>query len=343
MSIKKYVFFSLVYIFVVALYVWNLQLEDYTFSLFTYSFTYSVFVWFMAPLVILFGFSLLHILFYSFINFLHNKTIQKDITQLQKIINQKIINNKINQSSIKTPQIKKLADFIECLSVDVLDDKCELVGEMCPKIKYLLKIKNKEYVSSNKLPLDYDNPYYYQNMINKINAKDGFAKEVFNADEDDDRFNDELREYAINKIIQSNTISEIKEIIEDKKLYIDALFALFTKDAKKLSDNKDDILSNDDILKLTKDVEVSDEQYLKIAKIYLKHCDPDRLISLFDDFKSADENAINAYLYILAQYEMLDKLRSVLSSLKPNEAKPYRALVDLKEASKHYKITDFIN
>jgi hypothetical protein len=351
MNIKKYIIFGLLFIFAVALYVWNLELDDYTFNIFSYSWTYSIFIWFLAPLVALFIFSLLHIIFYSLVNFLNKKTIERDIDRLQTVISQKMLNNKIELSGFKTEQLKKLANFVEHLNIEVGESDYDFDGNTNANIKYLKKIKNGEYVSSRKLSLDKDSPYYNQNILNKIKTNDDYAKKVFNQFDDDD-FSDEHRAYAFDKLINSNNMDEMKQIIADNTLDKSSFLKLINKDSKN-SDNKpsnsskndkkqQQALSNVEILDYAKDIKLSKDEFLNIAKAYLKTSDPEKLISLFDDLKSKDENATNAYLYILAEYEMLDKLRDIIDFLKPQDAKVYRALLDLKDASKQYKISDFV-
>jgi len=342
MSIKKYIVFGVLFLLAVALYVWSLELGDFTISLFAYSWTYSVFIWFMAPLVALFAFSLMHILFYSLINYLNNNATKRDINKLKTIINQRILNNNIDTSSIKSEQIKDIAKLIGMLKIDVADGDFAFDEDMASNLKYLTQIKRGKYVHPKHINLDVNSSYYHQNIINQINHKDSFAKEVFTS-QDEEKYNDELRHYALCEIIKSNKIEDIISIIGGHKICDKGLMKLLKKDAKCNEKKTNECLKNSDILDFVKDTKLSKEQYLEIAKDYLKNCDPDRLISLFDDLKSNDENAMEAYLYILAQYEMLDKLRDILSSLKPNEAKPYKALLDLKDASKQYKISDFIN
>ena len=61
---------------------------------------------------------------------------------------------------------------------------------------------------------------------------------------------------------------------------------------------------------------------------------PEQLIRLFEDIASAKEEYTTSYLYVLAEYEMIDKIRDILVNNSSDEYLPFRALIDLKDAGK---------
>jgi hypothetical protein len=65
---------------------------------------------------------------------------------------------------------------------------------------------------------------------------------------------------------------------------------------------------------------------------------PDQLIKLLEELSIDNEAATEAYLYVLFEYEMIDEARSILSGSAQNEYKPYKALLDLKDAGKYYNL-----
>ena len=61
-------------------------------------------------------------------------------------------------------------------------------------------------------------------------------------------------------------------------------------------------------------------------------------IKLYEELSCEDENSSEAYLYILFEFEMIDTLREVLDATSDKDFKAFRALLDLKDNSKHYTL-----
>ena len=79
---------------------------------------------------------------------------------------------------------------------------------------------------------------------------------------------------------------------------------------------------------------------ITLAKLYKNTLDPDKLLDLFETLSNENEEASGSYFYVLLELEMIEKLNDLLAGYKNDEFKIYRALLDLKEAGKHYSIDD---
>jgi hypothetical protein len=77
-----------------------------------------------------------------------------------------------------------------------------------------------------------------------------------------------------------------------------------------------------------------------ITKKYFK---PDENLQLFRTYQEKDENAQNAYMYLLFEYELLDQVSNYLDEQGESEFMKFRALYQLKKSSNKYKLEDIID
>ena len=94
-------------------------------------------------------------------------------------------------------------------------------------------------------------------------------------------------------------------------------------------------MTNDVILSTIKKVKLTNTDLITIIKDYKKLMTPDQIIKLFEDLAQEKEEYTTSYLYVLSEYEMIDKMRDILVNSGANEYIPFKALVDLKDAGKH--------
>ncbi len=83
--------------------------------------------------------------------------------------------------------------------------------------------------------------------------------------------------------------------------------------------------------------------YLKIATSMMHQLSPDENLKLWREYESKYVEAQIAYLYLLFDYEMIEKAGEYLEEHGEDEFKRFRALFDLKKEHKKYKITDLMN
>ena len=127
------------------------------------------------------------------------------------------------------------------------------------------------------------------------------------------------------------TIKKIyKNVNLDKELTIKLL--------EKNIENSEFGFENNEILELVKNIKLSKDDYIQLAKKYKNSLNPDVLIELFEKISQEQEEATVAYLYILSEFEMKDKLRENLVNREGNDFAPFKALIELKDAGKHYSL-----
>jgi len=336
MGFKKYIFGSLVLAIAIFTYVFNLELGDYTIEAFGYVQTLPIAVWVIAPFILLFILSVLHILYYGLKNFFSLKAVAKDSEALSNLINKKLLNES-TKVNLQNKNCKEIGNILSQLDISLTNSDISIENKTISKtIDQIMAINSGKYISSKELKLDNKNPLMVKNINNRIKSDDNFALEVLKKQ---NQYADENVNSAFDKVIETKAMTTVKKIIDDLKFNADMAVKLFKKD----SDQEEQFtLTNEQILNIIKKVELTNDQLITIAKNYKNSMAPEQLIKLYEDISSEKEEYMSAYLYVLAEYEMIDKMRDILENSNCDEFIPFKALVDLKDAGKHTYSLDSI-
>lgn len=129
-------------------------------------------------------------------------------------------------------------------------------------------------------------------------------------------------------------MTTVKKLYKNIKLDKELATKLFEKDAS----NNEFGFTSEEILKIVKDLDYTKEDYLALAKNYEAMLKPDQIIALFEKLSSEIDESTAAYLHVLCEYEMIQKVKEVVSSTPDSEFTAFKALLDLKDAGKHYNL-----
>jgi len=329
MGLKKYIFGSLLLAIAIFAYVFSLESGDYRIEAFGYVQILPVAVWIIAPFILLFILSVLHILFYGLKNYFAVKAVAKDSESLTNLINKKLLNEsaKVN---FQNKNCKEIGSLLEQLDINLINSDVSSDNSSISKtIDQIITINGGKYISSKDLKLDNQNPLMIKNINNRIEADDNFALELLKKQTE---YADENIQNAFNKVIEAKSMTTIKKVIDELTFNAKMAIKLFKKDSEQ---DEQFTLTNDQILNIIKKVDLTNEQLTTIAKNYKTQMSPEQLIKLYEDISIYKEEYMTAYLYVLAEYEMIDNMRDILENSGSDEFIPFKALVDLKDAGKH--------
>lgn len=331
MGLKKYIAFSLLLIIAVYIFVFSIQTGNYTVSILDYSRALPIAVWVVLPLVVLFLVTILHIVFYGFKNYLQASAIKKDEENIIEFFKDLLLGNNSNKK-FKQKALKELADILVQMK---LSPKVENFESSNNDIKIIvnnmIKINSGEYVSDKSFKFNKNGQVAQKNILNKVNEDVDYAIDVLKKSKD---FSDKIVKAAFFNVVKNKSMTTIKKLLDGLKLDKEMVLELMKKD----SDNSEFALEHDAIIKYTKDVEFDREDYLTFAKLYKKSIQPDELIKMFETISNDNELAMDAYLVVLFEYEMIDKVRETLNGYKKEEYQSFRALLDLKDSGKYYTL-----
>jgi len=331
MGFKKYIVFSVLFIGAIYGYTFSLELGDFKVTILDISLLLPIAVWIIVPLVVLFIATIGHILFYGLINVFKQRAINKDKETMITLIKSNLL-EKNPPKRFKTKAFKELSAVVSQLKLNVKDSTFSSSdSELNSLIASIQDIKAGKYIADKSLKLSEISELANQNLINKVNEQPDFSVEVLK----------KVENYAPNVVRQSfiNVINEksmttIKKLYKNVKLDKELARRLFEKDAA----NNEFGFSSEEISKIVKDLEYTTEDYLALARNYESILQPDQIIALFEKLSEEIDASTPAYLHVLFEYEMIDKVREIVDVTPEGEYSSFKALLDLKDAGKHYDL-----
>lgn len=336
MGLKKYIGFSLLLIIAVALYVYSVESGSYEITVLDYTMQLPTVLWIIIPVAALFFFTVLHLVFYGSLNFFKTRGFIKDEESIVETIKSLLL-QKEDKRRFKTQGYKNIASILKQLDISVKEGTFTSSNEELNTIVASIKdIESGKHIADKSLKLNPDSALAKKNLINKINEQIDYAVDVLKKQ---DNFAEEVVKAAFNTVLENKSMTTVKKVYTNVKLTKDMALKLFLKDI----DNSEFGLSKEEIQKITKSLDYTEQEFLTLAKLYKDALNPDKLLDLFETLSNDNEAAVGAYFYILLELEMIDKLKDLLSGYNDDEHKAIRAVLDLKDAGKHYSLEDITN
>ena len=300
---KKYSIISILFIAIIGLFIYLNSNASTTYNIFGIQVTLYDALWSVLFLTIFYLISISYFGLEKFRQFSFKRTIQKDRQNIFKNIENKIL---YKDKLLKIKELTEFEEIVEMLNGDKLTFK---KSEKFPFLEELAKIQNEEVADLSKLKLDKENPWYMKNLENKIKAEDlEAAKEALNTP---------LKEKALELLSKK---AELREIL-----------------ANDYPITKETILNNLDSNRLKELIDksnLSNKDYIEIAQILHKNTKvPETLLELF-------ENKLIAYIYLLIEYEMIDKAYELA---KEKEIKFFEYYLLLRKNGIKVDIKEYLN
>lgn len=330
MGLKKYIVASIIFIAAITGYVFSIAQVDYQITVLDTTFLLPVALWVILPTLVLFLASVFHILFYGLKGFMFKSSLNKDEANMIKLIKNKLL-KKDETMSFKNPIFQELGEILSQVNLEIKENSFSSKNsEINELARNLIDIKNKKYVSIN-YKLSSNNEIAVANNINKINEQPDWAFEVLKKSAN---YTCEEIEAAFRKVLNDKSMTSLKKVLPTLKLNKAMLQELFKKDAVQA----DFALSSEELIKQIKTVDFTKQEFLEIAKLYKKSLTPDQIIALFEELSNSNELALDAYVYILFEFELIDKIRDIFASTSKDELTAFKALLELKDSGKQYTL-----
>ncbi len=134
---------------------------------------------------------------------------------------------------------------------------------------------------------------------------------------------DEFEEIAFNTLIEKASYEQIKNVkIPKKPSEVLTLIKRFKEGNLELSVAEYEVLLSHNIL--------SEKDYLNAAKLSTKLLNPDAILGIFNKIKNEKSEALRAYLYLLAEFGLLDELREQIHN-DDKKFNDFKAFLVLRE------------
>ncbi len=339
MRLGLYLVASIILMSIVGIFVYTINPTNYSINEFGLSISLPIAVWVVLPMLALMIASAIHMIFYGTKNFFKFKKWEKDTASLDDALYWSLLNEP-KAHKFNLPILKQTASLLSVSSVNVDGAIDDISDKLRGALTLITEINRGEYVDLKVHKLDRvlsnTNPLVIKNLMNRLQKDSAFAEEVLQAKESysEEIFKEALRLFSL----KTNFVKARKYI----KLYNkESFFLLLSRIGKEedLGLTKD--ILDEFIVALESKLKCAD--YLQIATLMMNELSPDENLKLWREYEGKYPDAQIAYLYLLFDYEMIEKAGEYLREHDENDFKRFRALFDLKKEHKKYKITDLMN
>ena len=337
MGFKKYMAAGLLLILIIGLYVFSFEGGRYTLDFFGVNISLPIAVWVIVPAIILYLFTLIHMMFYGAIEFSKKRALKKGHKNFIKAT-KNVLLGLDNNVQFKSEWLKLPGAILNIFNIDPRKRAKKVPNEEIQEILDLKeKLDNGEVVDLSKYRLPIDNPLVLQNLENKLKKDKLYADGILKNCPDK---NLSLCKKAFREFAKYAPLDQIKKY-EKEGYKIDREIFEIIIDRLNAKEHPLD-LKNDDIVDLIKNLDFEKEDFIALAKKLKSKMNPDALIFLFERLFNEFPKASDAYLFILFELQMIDKVREILENSSVDEYVKFKNLLFLIDNGKNFDIEDFV-
>ena len=303
MKTRRFFLYSIIYIGIIWLAIFSFVNQNYALNILGYSHDIPIATWVVLPLILFAILALFHMSYYGFKIYLEGRAMRND-AQIYNVLAKEIYLGLESNKDFKTDLFtassevtKSLSPWLNLGKPNFENSDLKAAYEIC------FEVKNGKVCDLKKFKLLKTNPLYIQNEKNKIKADYKYAITILSNKET----NDELISVASKALVENATFLELSKF---NPTYTNSdIFILIDR----YVNDKFEISTNDIFATISK-VKFTQNEYIQIAKILKAKIDPDLLISMFERLKNEEQLALEAYLYLLYDFGMIDRLREIIAS-----------------------------
>ncbi len=336
MRIGLYFIFSLILVGLTGAYLNTLHLGNHTHRLFGVDLNLPIAVWILLPMVILAFFSIFHMIYYGMKNYFSRKKWSKDVETMKDAIYWSLLKEP-KEHKYLTPEIRSSGKLFTKATIDIKGSS-EGVSEKFNDIIALIKdIERGEYINLKEKnlakKLSKENPIVVKNTLNRLDVDPKFVEEVLQST----TYDKTVVKKALRIFAETETFFKAKKYINI--FDVENFFIILDR-----ATNGEDVGMSEDVIEFfVTGLPFGCKEYMHLARICVKKFSPDTNLAMFRRFKKKDENANQAYLYLLFQYEMIDAVEEFLSEHGETEYVRFRALFTLKKMNNKYNVEGMVS
>ncbi len=303
-QMKKYIISSIIFISLVSLYVYIQDNTYTTLSFFGINLTLPNALWTALFLGLFLLFTIIFFLIIHFKTYIYKKNIQKDILILTENIKNKIF-YKNNTKPVKIlTSINLFIENIEGLSIKpVKKENFEFLED-------IEKLQKGEVIEIGKYNLNENNPWFIQNIKNRLKKNPDYAKDVLKKFK-----NEELKKEAFYIFAKK---ADIKEILKyPYEINMDIV---------------ESHIKDDDLQELLKRAKLTPKEEIKTAKMIYNTKTPDEELEILSPLKWGKS-------YLALKYEHIELAKEIIEE---NNLKFFEFYLKLKNTEEKIDIDEYI-
>ena len=330
MGIKRYILLTVVYMLAVGLYVYSFNGDMHTVDGYNFALELPIAVWIILPAMLLFIASVAHMGFYKLKIFWKDRTANKDFENFKLALGSKVL-GETSHIRYKSEWFKfigknaSLFEYKDIPSIVITDEKIEENRQL------VRDIDSGKVMDLKKYKLSEDNELIMKNEFNKLNEDPKYAATILKNSKDE---NSALCQKAYFEYLKYASYDEIKKIgYSPSKEMFRVLMERYLEEEGTVA-IKLDLATMQDLLMQFK---ANREDYLELAYEIKTKLDPDSLIALFEKLYNTDDYSAvsDAYLYVLYELQMIDKIREILDNSDADEFMKWKTILFLRDNGKN--------
>ncbi|HIP03373.1 MAG TPA: hypothetical protein EYH01_10885 [Campylobacterales bacterium] len=334
MGFKKYVVFGLILLIVMGVIVYSFIGDNYSFPFAGITITLPIAVWVIFPALILFLFTIAHLVFFGALGFARMRKIRKDGEKLLENSKNALLGRVVN-NEYKTDMFKLPGTILPLLNIDpkryadyrVYDDGIQDI------LDAKRKVYSGEVVDLSSFSLRADNALVLKNHDNRLAVDKSYADTILK--KCDDKTLCQKAHLAMASYASMDDLN--KYDVEPTRELFDTLVERVNAKENPLD------FSDDVMVDYIKKLNFSHDDFIALAKNLKTKMNPDRLMLLFE--RLAHEfpaDAGEGYLYVMFELQMMDHVRDFLENSTEDEYKKCKYMLFLKDSGKNFDTELFI-
>jgi len=330
MGIKRYILLTVVYMLAVGLYVYSFNGDMYTLSIYEFSLELPVALWIVLPTILLFIASTIHMMYCSLKDFWKDRAFKRDFENFKIAISEKVLNED-SKLKFKSDWFKFIGKVLKTLEYKEVEGfNCE--DERIEANRQILKdLNDGKVVELKKYKLSPGNRLLEQNDMNRLKEDAKYSEVILKGCKDK---SSELCQKAYFEYIKYASYADIKKLdFPPTKEMFRVLMERYLEEEGTVAIK----LDLEEIQDLLMKFKANREDYLELAYEIKSKLDPDALIALFEKLYNSPEHsaAADAYLYVLNELQMIDKVREILENSDEDEFEKWKTILFLRDHGKN--------
>lgn len=338
MQLKKYTIASIILMILVGVYIFGFITQDSTsIDFFGTQFPLlPIALWVVAPMFILFVASLVHMLYYSFINSIRSKKYEKDFEKIVDAMVDAYLSKENRSNSYKTDRYQLLGALVD--NSKILPSSNIINSPNNKKISDVLSviesIRSGGVADLKAYKLPSTNEFVIQNEKNRYKKGDISAESILSSSS---KYDESLCKEVFVDYVKKAPLKSIEKY--KQFMSKESLFAILSR----INASSDTLLVDNEVLiPLFKELKLDRNEYIQASKILAKSMLPEQRMKLFESLSNEFDFVMDAYLYTLFDLEMVSMAKDILSNTQSNEFAKFKIYSSLRESGKRYNIELFI-
>lgn len=337
MRLGLYIFAALVLIGIVGAFTYTMNPDYYAMEVMGINFNFPIALWITLPMMILFLFTVIHIVFYGLKNYFLLKKWEKDTNTLEDALYWSLVNEPKKQK-YGIDDIGNTACILGKASLDVSDNIEHLSPRLSHVVNIIQKIKKGDYIDLKEEKMskvfNAGNPILIQNRLNRLASDENFSEDIMKSASE---YSPEVQAQALEVFASKSNFTNAKKYAKvfDVKNFLMML--------KRVNSENDLELTPEILTNFVEALDLSCNNFVEMALVTKKYFRPEENLSLFRNFQKDNEKAQNAYLYLLFDYELLEQVAVYFEEHEDDEFTKFRAFYELKNLHGRYRMEDIID